>query len=208
MQVRRLVSAALCIAATAALAGCGGSRHAAATSSSSSSSSPATSVPSTTSAPVSSTGTSSTSSTTTTTSTPSTPCSSLSVIHGKSSGAAGTIALGFVVRNLSATTCVLDGFPTIRLVPASGIVHPVVTHTGAAAAVTIVGEAMAGFVLEYGDEPVQGQTTCPAILAVKVTLPNPGAAPMKVPVGFSPCGAPDISVSAVLSQAQYKSLVG
>jgi hypothetical protein len=31
---------------------------------------------------------------------------------------------------------------------------------------------------------------------------------MKVPVGFSPCGAPDISVSAVLSQAQYKSLVG
>jgi hypothetical protein len=120
----------------------------------------------------------------------------------------GTIALGFVIRNLSTESCVLDGYPTIGLVPVSGTVHPVVTHTGSAGVVAVAGEGSAGFVLEYGDEPVNGQGKCLTMTAVKVTLPYPDAAPMTVPAGFSPCGAPDVSVSAVLSQSQYKTYVG
>ena len=80
-----------------------------------------------------------------------------------------------------------------------------------AAAVTIVGEGSVGFVLEYGDMPVDGQTTCAQITAVEVTLPQVGSAKMakmNVPSGFSPCGAPDVRVSAVLSVTQYEGLVG
>jgi hypothetical protein len=138
------------------------------------------------------------------------PCqvSDLTVTGGKSSGAVGTIAHGFVIRNMGAGTCTINGYPTIALVPAAGILHPVVTHLGSAAAVTIVGEGSAGFVLEYGDMPVDGQTTCPQVTAVDVTLPQVGSAKMKVAAGFSPCGAPDVRVSAVLSPSQYESLVG
>jgi hypothetical protein len=120
----------------------------------------------------------------------------------------GTIAIGFVLRNRGTTPCILDGYPTIGLIPKSGSVHAVVTHTGSARAVTIVGGGSAGFVLEYGDVPVDGQTTCLEMMGVDVTLPHSGGPPVTVLAGFSPCGAPDVRVSAVLSTTQYERLVG
>jgi hypothetical protein len=74
--------------------------------------------------------------------------------------------------------------------------------------VEIVGKGSAGFVVEYGDEPVDGQATCPTMTAVDVVLPYPGSVPVAVPAGFSPCGAPDVRLSAVLSSSQYERLVG
>jgi len=131
----------------------------------------------------------------------------LSVARGRSSGAASTIGLGFVVTNGGARTCTLEGYPTIVLVPASGNVHPVFTETGSVAPVHLAAGGKAGFLLEYSDLPVDGQTTCPSVVAVDVTLPRPGGT-SKVAATFSPCGAPDVRLTPVLSEAQYNALVG
>lgn len=101
----------------------------------------------------------------------------------------------------------MDGYPTIVLVPASGTVHPVITETGTAAPVSLPGGAKGGFVLEYSDLPVDGETTCPAIASVNVTLPHPGGT-VKVVVRFSPCGAPDVRLTPVLTETQYRALIG
>jgi hypothetical protein len=44
--------------------------------------------------------------------------------------------------------------------------------------------------------------------AVDVTLPYPGSTPAAVVAGFSPCGAQDVRVSAMLSSSQYRQLAG
>jgi hypothetical protein len=100
----------------------------------------------------------------------------------------------------------LDGYPTIVLVPTSGTVHPVITETGTAVAVSLPAGGKAGFVLEYSDLPVDGQTTCSNITAVDVTLPHPGGT-SKVVAKFSPCGTPDVRLTPVLSEAQYHALI-
>ncbi|MDA8264826.1 MAG: DUF4232 domain-containing protein [Actinomycetota bacterium] len=152
----------------------------------------------------------STSTTTTTTVVPGGPCSqsSFQISQGRSSGAAGTIALGFLVTNAAAVSCTLDGYPAITLLPVSGTVHAAVTHTGSPSPVSLAGGGEAGFVLEYGDEPVNGQTSCSTIGAVAVSLPHVAGTPATVATHFCPYGQPNISVSPVLSPSQYQSLVG
>ncbi|MGA8681127.1 MAG: DUF4232 domain-containing protein, partial [Acidimicrobiales bacterium] len=134
--------------------------------------------------------------------------SSVTIERGRSSGAAGTIALGFVITNTTSTTCKLDGYPKIKLVPVSGTVHPVISHIGAQSRVSLSGGSGAGFVLEYSDVGVNGQTTCPMISATDVTLPHAAGSPIAVSTHFCPYGQPDVSISAVLSPIEYHALIG
>lgn len=86
--------------------------------------------------------------------------------------------------------------------------HAVVGHIGSAPLVSLAGGGGAGFALEYSDEAVNGQTSCPRIDDVDVTLPDVVGAPVTVPAHFCPYGQPDVSVSAVLSLGKYRALVG
>lgn len=204
MRARRGVSAALCVAMGLALGACSLVKSAASTTTTSSTI--ATSTTTTTSLAPATTTTSTT--TTTTTAVATCTMTSFTIKTGQSSGAAGTIALGFVITNSSTTACALRGYPAIVLVPASGTVHPVITHIGAAMGVAVAADGEAGFALEYNDEAVNGGTTCPEISDVDVSLPHLAGDPLKVPAHFCPYGQPNLSVSAVLSLAQLHALVG
>ncbi len=167
-------------------------------------SAPSTSAPSTTAAP---------GATTTSTTAPQMgqcPRVTLKVAEGQSQGAAGTVDIPFTISNSGPEPCILDGYPTVGLVGASGPVTPVVTHTGQAPAFrvaqTVVNlpptrKASAGFVLEYSDVQIDGQQSCPSISTIKITLPGLGGT-FQFARQFSPCGAPNISISAVVTAHQ------
>jgi len=120
----------------------------------------------------------------------------------------GTIALGFLVTNTASVSCRLDGYPTVALLPVSGTIHAAITHTGSPVPVSVAAGGEAGFVLEYGDEPVNGQASCSTIGAVAVSLPHISGGPVTVATHFCPYGQPNVSISPVLSPSQYQSLVG
>ena len=110
----------------------------------------------------------------------------------------------------------LDGYPVIGLVPKSGSISPVYSHSGQSAifktpvsAVTLPPSSTAGaaFVLEYSDVQQNGQTSCPQISQIKVTLPGLGGT-SRISKKFFPCGAPNISVSAIVSNSRYKAAFG
>jgi hypothetical protein len=206
----RIGTGALLMGLAVALSACSSHPAASLGTSTTSTSTSTSSTTTTTTTVVTSGGSSSTSSTTTTAMPASCQASSLTVVRGRSSGATGTIGLGFVVRDEGSASCVLDGYAAVTLVPASGAVHPVVTHLAPEGAVTVVGKGSAGFVLEYSDVPVDGQAACPAMTAVRVTLPYQGSTAITVPARFFPCGTPEpyIRISAVLSMSQYRRLVG
>ncbi len=194
-----------CVAIAVILGGCSLFKTTAATTSTTSTTTTTTSTSTT-----STTTTTTTSTTTTTTVAADLTCprAALTVTPGKSSGAAGTIALGFVIANTSSVTCRLHGYPTIALVPVSGTVHATVTHLGSASVVSLAAGGGAGFALEYNDEAVDGETSCPKIQAVAVSLPGVTGVPTTVTAHFCPYGQPDLSVSAVLSLPKYHALVG
>jgi len=196
----------LCIAIATALSGCSLFRAAANTTTTTSTLAPSSTTTTTTS--VATSTTSSSTSTTTTTAVPVCVASTLRIKRGNSSGAAGTIALGFVITNTASSPCTLDGYPAIELVPVAGTLHPLISHTGSASPVSLQGGGGAGFVLEYSDVGVNGQTSCPLISATDVTLPGVVGPPVRVPTRFCPYGQPDVSVSAVLSSVRYDALVG
>jgi len=115
----------------------------------------------------------------------------------------GTIVSGFVITNTGTISCTLEGYPGLVLVPASGTVSPVIKRVGQAPqVVTLLAGGEGAFTIEYGDEPVDGQQSCPTIVGLDVTLPHSGGA-VPVTTRFSPCGAPDLDVSEVLSLALY-----
>jgi hypothetical protein len=117
--------------------------------------------------------------------------------------AVGTIASGFLITNTGTTSCTIEGYPGLVLVPGSGKVSPVIHHSGQTPRLVMLkagGEA--AFTIEYGDEPVDGQQSCPTIVGLDVTLPLSGGA-VSVSTRFAPCGAPNLNVSEVLSLALY-----
>ncbi len=176
------------------------------TTSSSSPPSDTTTLAPTTLAPSTST---STTTVTTTTGPPSCESSSLSLSRGGTSGATGTIGLGVIIRNTGTSPCTLDGYPTLTLTPASGSVSPVFSVTGPSPSVVeIAGKGEAGFVVEYSDVQVNGETSCPEIVSMRVALPGSAGGPISMARRFFPCGSPNIEVSAVLPYSQYQSLVG
>jgi len=206
MRATRVVGGALWIAVALLLGGCSLFGHSSAASTTSTSTSVIVATSSTTTTTQAPT-TPSSPSTSATTTTLLCKGSALSVSIGRHSVAAATVALGFVVTNQGAGACTLDGYPTILLVPASGTMKPVITDIGSTAPVNVAAGGTAGFVVEYGDFPVDGQTTCPAVTAVDVTLPRPGGT-STVKASFSPCGAPNVKVSAVLGETQYDAMLG
>jgi hypothetical protein len=139
------------------------------------------------------------------------PCNAaeLKIAKGKSSGAAGTIATGFIITTTSSTPCELNGYPKIGLVPHSGTVHPVVTDNGGPPSTVVVssGAIGAAFAFQYSDVQQNGQTSCPRIDAVRITLPGTGSV-KTVADRFYPCGAPNVETTAVESPAKYHSQFG
>jgi Protein of unknown function (DUF4232) len=188
-----------------ALCGCSSSPSAGTTTSPST---PPTSTPPSTSPPTSDTVAPTSSTTTTTTGMPTCPASALTVKRGGGSGAAGTVAMGFVISNTSATECTLAGFPALSLVPATSARHALIEDFGSAHLVNLAGGGTGGFVLEYSDVPVDGQTNCPTLTGVDVRLPQVSGPAVMVRARFSPCGRPDIRVSAVLSSSHYDAMLG
>ncbi len=162
------------------------------------------------------------STTTTTSSTPATATDStcqnsqLRVTEASGGGAAGTIEQPFTIANTGSSPCVLDGYPMLTLVPAKGTVTPKFSHSGQGGvfqasphAITLPGDGddSAAFVMAYTDVQENGQKTCPEIVNLKAALPGP-AGTFEFRQRFYPCGAPDISVSAVVSYATYRSQFG
>jgi hypothetical protein len=171
--------------------------------------------PTSTSAP--STSTSST--TTSTTAAAAAPCSKaqLALKVGKTQGAAGSIYIGFTLADKTSQGCTLNGYPTIGLGGPGGPVVPQVSHEGQGAifgdhpstvALPPGGAAGAGFVLSYSDIQQNGQTSCPQVTAISVTLPGQSTAFHMHERRFYPCGAPNLSVSAIVSETVYHAQYG
>ena len=110
----------------------------------------------------------------------------------------------------------LDGYPVIGLVPKSGSISPVYSHSGQStifktpvSAVTLPPSSTAGaaFVLEYNEIQQNGQPSCATVSRIKITLPGLGGT-FHFNKQFFPCGAPNISVSAIVSNSRYKAAFG
>ena len=120
--------------------------------------------------------------------------------------------MGYTIANTGSSPCTVNGYPSLTLVPQSGSVSPVVSHSGQAQVFSVApstvtlpptGSASAGFVIAYSDVQVNGQTSCPQIDAIQVTLPG-AAGPYQIAQRFFPCGAPNLSVSAVVTHSTYQ----
>jgi hypothetical protein len=115
------------------------------------------------------------------------------------------IDLGFGISNAGAA-CTLDGYPTLTFSGKTGTIEALENHTGqgpafkVAPAVMVVVGAGAGFVLQYYDVPVNGQTTCPTVTTIAVSLPGIPT-PIVVNEELPLCGA-EVNVSAIETPAQ------
>jgi cytoskeletal protein RodZ len=183
-----------------------------------SSSTTSTTTTSTTASATTTTTSTTTTSTTNATTAVASTCqnSQLTVTATRGGGAAGTIEQPFTIANTGKSPCVLDGYPTITLVPKSGTVNPQVSHSGqgqvfqaSPRAITLPanGSDSAAFVMSYTDVQVNGQTSCPEMVAIKAALPGP-AGTFQFAERLYPCGAPNIAVSAIVDYATYKSQFG
>lgn len=164
-----------------------------------------------------STSTSTSSTTSTSTTVVSTACthSDLTLSSGKTGAATGTIFLGFTLTNSSHSACTIDGYPTVVLIGPSGDVDAQVSHSApgeifsnSPASVTLEPgvTGSAGFVVAYTDVQSNGQTSCPEVDVIELTMPDENGQ-FHAARRFYPCGAPSISVSPVVSGATYKSEV-
>ena len=91
----------------------------------------------------------------------------------QSNGAAGTIRLRFVFRNVGSATCSFFGYPGMQLVnrhghklPTTVIRAPATPHT-----VLVAPGRRASFYAKYSDVPT-GSETCPAATSALVWPPN------------------------------------
>ena len=134
----------------------------------------------------------------------------------RSEVAAGNPEMGFTIGNTGATACIVEGYPVIGLLAGSRTVTAQVSHQGQGqifsntpSPVTLDPGVASGaaFVLAYTDIQQNGQTSCPAITTVEVTVPGSGTG-FPVQKSFYPCGAPNISVSPIVSDARYKAEFG
>jgi len=136
----------------------------------------------------------------------------LHVERAGSSGAPGSTYTTVAIVNISGTSCTLEGRPVVELfeggsgVPLGAQIHATVLPTGTAAAFDIpptlvrlgsgIGEA-AGFLVQSSDIPVNGEQSCPQVGTIVLSLPGVSGL-SAVPAGFSACGGPTISVSAIV----------
>ncbi len=134
------------------------------------------------------------------------PTGSLSGAVTGSSGAAGTVETTVALRSMSASTCVLGGYPGLQLLGPGGADLPTnVQRQGsypftamAPATVTLVAGQSAYFNIGYSDVPVAGETSCPQSAALEIT--PPGATDhLQVAAVLAPCSGGTLVVSPVFA---------
>jgi Protein of unknown function (DUF4232) len=91
----------------------------------------------------------------------------------QSNGAAGTIRLRFVLRNVGTTTCSFFGYPGMRLVNKHGHKLPttVIRAPATPQTVLVAPGRRASFYAKYSDVPT-GSETCPLATSALVWPPN------------------------------------
>ncbi|MGA2519495.1 MAG: DUF4232 domain-containing protein [Acidimicrobiales bacterium] len=122
-----------------------------------------------------------------------------------SQGAAGTLELTIGVRNLSGTTCPMDGFPSVQLLDGSGAQIPTHVVQGgsysftdvAPAALTLAPGASASFNLGYSDVPTAGESTCPTAATMQVFPPHASDADTITVQSLVVCNSGTVTVSPV-----------
>jgi hypothetical protein len=164
----------------------------------------------TTSGPADTSSTTSVASTTTNTGPGSAACatSQLAATVAGVNGAAGTIETTVALRNTSATTCVLAGYPTLQMVDTKGAA--LVTKTvdkgsysftsQPAAPVTIPPGQSGSFNIGYSDVPTGTETTCPTSAALQITPPAV-TGHLTLTASLTPCNGGTLVVSPILTGA-------
>jgi uncharacterized protein DUF4232 len=118
--------------------------------------------------------------------------------------ALGHSAVEFDVRNATAQTCSLDGYPTLQVLDASQQPLTVTVTLSPSAyvytldpphVVNVVPGAEAYFVVQLLDVPASGSSSCPTSEGVRVSLPGSTTSTL-IAQRFSPCQG-QISVSPI-----------
>ncbi|MHB2024195.1 MAG: DUF4232 domain-containing protein [Mycobacteriales bacterium] len=118
---------------------------------------------------------------------------------GSSQGAAGHMLYVFTLTNHSATTCQMDGYPTLTMYSDTGKALAVASSHGAdmafpavsPTAVPLAAGATASFSLGFSDVPTSNNA-CPAVATVAITPPQ-AAGSVRVKASLMPCGRVDVS---------------
>jgi hypothetical protein len=116
-----------------------------------------------------------------------------------SQGALGTIYGAWVVKNVSSTKCVLDGYPGIGLYGAKGRPISLTVQDSlkpGRSQVTLSPGGSATFRTSYSDVP-PGPAGCPESLVIRVAAPGASAS-LFIPAELGPCRG-ILNVSAVES---------
>jgi hypothetical protein len=132
----------------------------------------------------------------------------LSASLGGGSGAAGTIETTVALRNTSARTCVVAGYPSLHMVDARGAKVPTRTMDGgsyrstsqAQTMVTLPPGQSGSFNIVYADVPRGSEASCPSSAAPQITLPS-NYDPLTVPASLSTCNGGTLVVSRILAGA-------
>ena len=154
--------------------------------------------------------TSSTGAASTTSSTAAGPpaCNHVAAAAGAFQGAAGTITGTVTVTNTSATSCTVDGYPTMALYSGSGAPLTVTMKNGLAvnispqanappSSVTIAPSATAQFTYQYSDVPYGAETSCPMSEQATTTMPGATTSSAFFALAIGPCHNGTIMVSPV-----------
>jgi hypothetical protein len=121
-------------------------------------------------------------------------------------GAAGTIETTVVLRNTSASTCRMSGYPTLQMVDGSGGALPTISVDGGhysftsqvPASVTLAAGQAGSFNIGYSDVPTGTETSCPTSAALQITPPAANGH-VTVSASLSPCGGGTLVVSPILT---------
>jgi hypothetical protein len=99
------------------------------------------------------------------------------VTPGQSNGAAGSITVPVLFKNLSQRTCTLQGYPGVAGLNAAGqqvtqAVRTPFTHVGPPSAISLAPGQTASAAVQGSDVPVGTATTCTSYPALLVTPPG------------------------------------
>ena len=156
----------------------------------------------------SSTTSTSVSTTTTTTAAASTACNHISASAGQSSGAAGTITGVVNVTNTGATTCTVDGYPTVALFSSTNAPLTVTMVDGlsvnvspqanaAPSSFALAPSKSAQFAYQYSDVPVGNETNCATSAQSHVLMPSATTSSPNFALVMTPCNHGTVRVSPV-----------
>ena len=163
----------------------------------------------TTTSPSTSSTTTTSSSSTTSTTAATTACNSLTGSVGQQQGAAGTQTGVITLTNTGATTCTMDGYPTVGLYSSSGVPLTVTmvdgltvqvsppAATAPPATVAVAPSATAQFTYQWSDVPSGNETSCPSSEMASVTAPGGSRASANFALSIAPCDNGTIKVSPV-----------